>query len=109
MGRPPLPLGTSGKVLFATMPNGMVKARVKFRDHDGQIRLVSKTAASRAAAERALKVELTVRRSPGGTGALTAGSRMATLADAWPTPGWLLSTAGRPVPSAPTARRCAPR
>lgn len=83
MGRPPLPLGTSGKVLFATMPNGMVKARVKFRDHDGQVRLVSKTAASRAAAERALKVELTVRRSPGGTGALTAASRMATLADAW--------------------------
>ncbi|SOC52814.1 Site-specific recombinase XerD [Blastococcus aggregatus] len=83
MGRPPLPLGTSGKVLFATMPNGMVKARVKFRDHDGQVRLVSKTAASRAAAERALKVELTVRRSPGGTGALTAGTRVSALAEAW--------------------------
>ncbi len=35
MGRPPLPLGTSGKVLFATLPNGRVKARVKFRDSTG--------------------------------------------------------------------------
>jgi integrase len=83
VGRPPLPLGTSGTILFATMPNGRVKARVKFRDHDGEVRLVSKTAASRAAAERALKTELTVRRAPGGTGALTAGTRVAALADAW--------------------------
>ena len=83
MGRPPLPLGTSGTILFATMPNGRVKARVKFRDWDGEVRLVSKTAASRAAAERALKTELTVRRAPGGTGSLTAGSRVAVLADAW--------------------------
>ena len=42
MGRPPLPLGTSGKVLFATLPNGRVRARVKFRDYDGRVRLVSK-------------------------------------------------------------------
>jgi hypothetical protein len=83
VGRPPLPLGTSGTILFATMPNGRVKARVKFRDWDGEVRLVSKTAASRAAAERALKTELTVRRAPGGTGALTAGTRVAALADAW--------------------------
>jgi integrase len=83
MGRPPLPLGTSGKTLFSTMPNGQVKARVKFRDWDGEVRLVSKTAASKAAAERALKTELTVRRAPGGTGSLTAGSRVSALADAW--------------------------
>jgi hypothetical protein len=83
VGRPPLSLGTSGKVLFATLPNGRVKARVKFRDYDGQVRLVSKTAASRAAAERALKAEPTVRRAPGGTGALTAGTRVSTPADTW--------------------------
>src|SRR4051795_12496654 len=47
VGRPPLPLGTSGTILFATMPNGRVKARVKFRDWDGEVRLVSKTATSR--------------------------------------------------------------
>lgn len=83
MGRPPLPLGTSGKVLFATLPNGRVKARVKFRDYDGRVRLVSKVGPSRAAAERALKAELTSRQAPGGVGAITSATRMATLADAW--------------------------
>ena len=42
MGRPPLPLNTSGKVLSATLPNGRVTARVKLRDHDGRVRPVSK-------------------------------------------------------------------
>lgn len=83
MGRPPLPLGTSGKVLFATLPNGRVKARVKFRDYDGRVRLVSKVGPSRAAAERALKAECTSRQAPGGVGAITAATRMATLADVW--------------------------
>jgi hypothetical protein len=41
VGRPPLPLNTSGKVLSATLPNGRVTARVKLRDHDGRVRLVS--------------------------------------------------------------------
>ena len=83
MGRPPLPLGTSGKVLFATLPNGRVKARVKFRDYDGRVRLVSKVGQSRASAERALKAELTSRQAPGGVGAITSAARMVTLADAW--------------------------
>src|SRR4051812_36664425 len=83
VGRPPLPLGTSGKVLFATLPNGRVRARVKVRDYDGRVRLVSKIGASRAAAERALKAELTSRQAPGGVGAITSATRMATLADAW--------------------------
>lgn len=83
MGRPPLPLGTYGKVLFIAQPSGQVKARAKFRDFDGRVRLVSKVGPSRAAAERALKVELTNRQAPGGAGAITAGTRMATLAEAW--------------------------
>ncbi|TFV91217.1 tyrosine-type recombinase/integrase [Blastococcus sp. CT_GayMR16] len=83
MGRPPLPLGTSGKVLFATLPNGRVKARVKFRDYDGRVRLVSKVGLSRAAAERALKAELTSRQAPGGVGTITSSTRMVILADAW--------------------------
>src|SRR3954447_5389198 len=83
VGRPPLPLGTSGKILFATLPNGRVRARVKFRDYDGRVRLVSKVGPSRAAAERALKTELTSRQAPGGVGAITSATRMVTLADAW--------------------------
>lgn len=83
MGRPPLPLGTYGKVLYLSTPGGQVKARAKFRDFDGRVRLVSKTGPSRAAAERALKAELTTRRAPGGGAALTPGTRMTALVDAW--------------------------
>jgi integrase len=83
VGRPPLPLGTYGKVLFIAQPSGQVKARAKFRDFDGRVRLVSKVGPSRAAAERALKADLTNRQAPGGVGAITAATRMATLAEAW--------------------------
>src|SRR3954471_17424650 len=83
VGRPSLPIGTFGKVTFVPQPSGSVEARVKFRDYDGRVRLVSKTAASRAAAERALKAELTVRSASGGTGSLTAGTRVSTLAHTW--------------------------
>ena len=44
---------------------------------------MSKIGRSRAAAERALKAELTVRVAPGGSGALTAAMRVDALADAW--------------------------
>jgi integrase len=70
-------------VLYLTMPGGQIRARVKFRDFDGRVRLVSKTGPSRAAAERALKETLASRRAPGGTAALSSGSRMTTLADVW--------------------------
>jgi integrase len=83
MGRPPLPLGTYGRVLYRDLPSGQIQARVKFRDYDGRVRLVSKSGPSRAAAERALKTELADRRAPGGAGAITADTRMAVLADAW--------------------------
>jgi len=82
VGRPPLPVGTFGKIGFTEQPDGVVQARARFRDFDGRTRLVSKIGASRAAAERALKRELATRRVPGG-GAITAGTRVDALADAW--------------------------
>ena len=82
MGRPPLPLGTHGKVLFLDMPNGQVQARAKFRDYEGRVRLVAEVRRSRAAAERALKAELTSRQAPGGAGAIGSGTRITDLADA---------------------------
>lgn len=83
MGRPPLPLGTFGKVLFVVQASGQVQARAKFRDYDGRVRLVSKSGASKAAAERALKAELTLRQTPRGSGALNAATRVDALADVW--------------------------
>jgi hypothetical protein len=56
-----------------------VQPRSRFRDLDGRTRLVSKTGRSRAAAERALKAELTHRQTPredrrsGRAGVLTEG------------------------------------
>lgn len=94
MGRPPLPVGTFGKVGFFPTAGGEIQARARFRDFDGRTRLVSKTGRSRAAAERALKTELTTRRGPHGTGLLTGASRVTALVDAWLTTdhGWSTGT-----------------
>lgn len=94
MGRPPLPVGTFGKVGFLRLPNGEIQARARFRDFDGRTRLVSRAGASRAAAERALKTELAARRGPGGAGVLTASSRMSALVEAWLAAdhGWSIGT-----------------
>lgn len=83
MGRPPLPLGTAGKILFVAKPDGRIQARAKFRDFDGRVRLVAKHGPTRAAAERALKAELSRRQAPGGSGAIAPSTRVAELAEAW--------------------------
>lgn len=83
MGRPPLPVGTAGKTQFVSLPNGQIQARAKFRDFDGRIRLVAKHGRSRAAAERALKLELTNRQTPAGGGAIAASTRVSELARLW--------------------------
>ena len=83
MGRPPLPLGTYGRILFLAQPSGQVKARVKFRDFDGRVRQVGRVAPSRAAAERALKADLANRQAVSSGVALTGATRMTALADAW--------------------------
>ena len=44
VSRPPLPLGTYGKILFLAQPSGQVQARVTFRDCDGRVRQVGKVA-----------------------------------------------------------------
>lgn len=95
MGRPPLPLGTAGKISFIRISGQHVQARVKFRDFDGRVRLVSKNGPSRATAERALKLALTERQAPLSGGAITTSTRLSALADAWlDTPhDWSITTA----------------
>lgn len=68
VGRPPLAVGTYGKIGFSVSegPPVRVRARTKFRDFDGVARQVTRWGPSRAAAERALKVAL------GRTGRSTA-------------------------------------
>jgi integrase len=94
VGRPALPLGTFGKILFVQHPSGQIQARAKFRDYDGRIRLVAKSGRTRAAAERALKAALTNRQTPSGSGAITSAMRVEALADAWleASHGWSTGT-----------------
>ncbi|MFV0407861.1 MAG: hypothetical protein ACK5LN_13755, partial [Propioniciclava sp.] len=69
MARPRTDVGTFGQFTYITAHNGTVKARVRFRDDDGQLRLVQATGDTRTVAERALKKKLTRRDN------FSAGSR----------------------------------
>ena len=54
MARPRTANGTFGDFTYLTAANGKIKARVRFRDDDGQLRLVQASGDTRKAAERAL-------------------------------------------------------
>lgn len=82
MGRPPLPVGTAGKIGFAEL-NGQVRARANFRDYDGRVRPVTRYGSSQAAAERRLKEALRDRRGPTGEGEITTASTFAAVAKLW--------------------------
>lgn len=82
MPRPPLPVGTAGKVGFLTLPNGRVRARVQVRDFDGVTRQATKYGRSKAAAERELKKALRDRTSTAGE-EITPDTRMRDAATLW--------------------------
>ena len=83
-GRPRTVIGTFGDFTFVTAANGNVKARVRFRDDDGQLRLVQATGPTRKSAERALKEKLTTRQSySSGHGGLSGDSSFETLVEVW--------------------------
>ena len=82
MARPPLPVGTYGKVDFLVVGNGHVRARARYRDHDGTTRPVTRFAPTRAGAERALKLALRDRSGP-ITGDITAETRVRELVTIW--------------------------
>lgn len=84
MGRPRTAIGTFGEFTFITAPNGKVKARVRFRDDDGQLRLVQATGDTRKAAERALKQKLIPRDNySAGSRDLSADSTFGRLVEVW--------------------------
>jgi len=84
MSRPRTPIGTFGQIEFKTMPGDQVRARTRFRDVDGQLRRVEATAATKKAAEHALKTRLAERDDfTTGSGDLTAGSSFGQLVDVW--------------------------
>lgn len=81
MGRPPLPIGTHGKIRIYPTGSGF-RALTKFRDFDGVTRPVERAGSSRAAAERNLKAALQDRTGATG-GAITGDTRFAEVAELW--------------------------
>src|SRR3954470_13989212 len=82
MGRPPMALGTAGAIRIYKTTTGF-RARVLVRDYDGRVRAVDRNAASRIAAERALKLALRDRAPGKAGGELAADSRVLLLAEPW--------------------------
>ena len=84
MARPRTPIGTFGEIEFTNLPNGNVRARVRFRDYDGQVRRVEASDSTRKLAEHRLKEKLAQRSGPSsGTGELTADSSFTRLVEVW--------------------------
>ncbi len=82
MARPPLPLGTYGKI--KTWQDGKTwLARAQFRDYDGRVRLVKRSGKTRAAAERALRASLVDRQTPVKQAEITAETKVAKVAELW--------------------------
>jgi integrase len=87
-GRPPLPVGTHGKIrIRALTPTGsrtrLFRGWTYYRDVDGRSRLVSRSGPSAAAAERELKKALVGRSAGVGSSEITSDTRVRTVADKW--------------------------
>jgi hypothetical protein len=82
MPRPPLPLGTYGKI--KTWQEGKTwLARAQFRDFDGIVRPVKRSAKTKAAAERELKTALAERQMPAKQSEITAQTKIEKVAELW--------------------------
>jgi integrase len=81
MGRPPLPIGTHGKIRTIAPKNGRAwRAIAKYRDEDGRTRRVERNGRSEAAAVRELKKALRDRSGP-DAGDITGDTRFRVIAD----------------------------
>lgn len=81
MGRPPHPLGVSGKVRLYRTESGW-RARTTYRDHDGVTREVQRHGRTKATAERALAIALRDRCPLRGE-LITPETRLRTVAEKW--------------------------
>jgi len=89
MSRPPLPIGTWGKIhtrIEKTDDKGKpltYRSAAKFRDHDGHVRPVTAYGKNKTAAERALLKKLQDRSKTNQSGELTAMHKISHLIDLW--------------------------
>ena len=89
MGRPPLDVGTHGKVRFSEIHRKTddrivgYRARTQYRGNDGQNHDIERSGKTKSAAERNLKAAITKElQTPGGT-EITAKTRFRTVAERW--------------------------
>jgi integrase len=82
MGRPPLPVGTFGRIRFEVLGRHRVQAGASFRDLDGRRRYVVRNGPTRAQAERRLREALRDR-STASSPPVPADSRLSAMAALW--------------------------
>jgi integrase len=83
MGRPPLPVGTYGRIKVDKLDERRFRARAKYRDYDGVTRKVERAGTSRTAAENNLKQALRDRAHVSADGEITARTKVTRLAELW--------------------------
>ena len=83
MARPPLPIGTHGRIRIYQLGPKRFRARTNYRDHDGVIRDVERTAQSRAAAENTLRAALRDRGRVSRDGEIDRDSTVRVLGELW--------------------------
>lgn len=82
MARPPLPLGTYGKITAWEDGQGWI-ARTHYRDFDGKTRQVKRRGKSKAAAIRSLRSSMVDRQAPTKDSEVVPDSRFSKVADLW--------------------------
>ncbi len=83
MPRPPLPVGTHGKITTYEVEPGKHRARCRYRHYDGKVYEVERYGSSQAQAERRLKEAIRDWVTPVAAGEFGPNSRFRELAMAW--------------------------
>jgi integrase len=82
MGRPPLAIGTAGKIR-TTGSGTSWRARCGFRDYDGVVRPIERSGTTKNAAERALKEAVRDRIRVDATAEINPDTKLSAVAEAW--------------------------
>jgi integrase len=83
MPRPPLPVGTHGKITTYEVASDKFRARCGYRHYDGKVYPVERYGTSRAQAERRLKEAIRDWRAPVAAGEFGPNSRFREIAMGW--------------------------
>lgn len=83
MARPPLPIGTHGRIRVYRLGTKRYRARTQIRDHDGVIRHVERIGTSDAGARQLLITALSERGRAARDGEITADSTVRELGALW--------------------------